>query len=310
VPFPLPTQGKGIAILYTRIFMKKTAFCILLFVTGLLQAHPATLAGKEKALMQTFGHLYEAVNDSARNITNDSLCIQLESVLHDPASFGYAFDSLPFLGKIYSTDKQLRIYSWNYISDAGDYRFCSFIQRKADGAVFPLIQNRASFPPADDKPIGAAEWYGALYYQAIPYPVGQSVLYLLLGWSHSSPSENFKVIDVLSVSENGLSFGYPLFKQQNRKADRVVLAYSARYSLSLQYEDDHKRFVFNHLHRMSTAESTLQPPAIPDESFSAYILKNGIFEYVDEVNKQAGKNDYLPPRTKIDNGLEGKEKDR
>jgi len=281
--------------------MRRILIIILLTCPFLPAAHADTPGKQEACLQKLYAKLYSAPSDLARLDLNDSVCLQLHATLSQATSFEYPFDSLPFLGKVYSTDRKLRFYSWNYISDQGDYSFFTIIQRQADNKLFFLAQNRPSYMPDEDKTMDANSWYGALYYNAIPYVQHDITYYLLLGWSHYSDAENFKTIEVLSLNDNHVSFGLPIFSKGDTLLTRVVLPYSSRHSLSLQYDNIRKLFYFNHLHSLQNSDTQL-----PDETFSAYVLTKDGLKYQDEITLQSDKHEEKLPRDKMQLDLDEK----
>ncbi|MTK53385.1 hypothetical protein [Paludibacter sp.] len=274
--------------------MRRLFLVMILGCTLCSSFSAARISQDEISLKGLFGRLYKAPSDSVRSILNDSICHQLNTTLHNDSSFQYAFDSLAYLGKIYSTDHQLRIYSWNYISDAGDYRFFSYFQF-ATKKLIQLVQKRPCYLPDEDKATTANNWYGALYYNAIPINHGNQIQYILLGWSHLSESENFKIIDVLSLKDSTIEFGAPIFNTESRY--RIAMPYSSSHSLALQYDAKRSLFIFNHLHEESNKNNK-----IPDESFSGYQLVNNKLIYKEEVTFD--HKEESPPRTKVEYGLE------
>lgn len=269
----------------------------MIFGCCLCTSFSATKISRDEILLKgLFGRLYKAPSDSVRSILNDSICHQFSTTLRNDSSFQYAFDSLAYLGKIYSTDHKLRIYSWNYISDAGDYRFFSYFQF-ATKQLIQLVQNRPCYLPDENRIITANNWYGALYYNAIPINRGNQTQYILLGWSHLSESENFKIIDVLSVKDSTIEFGTPIFTADSKNKLRVTLPYSSAHSLALQYDAKRSLFIFNHLHEEGNKSNR-----ISDESFSGYQLVSDKLIYKDDVTFD--HNEENQPRTKVEYGLE------
>jgi hypothetical protein len=262
---------------------------------ALCSSFSATKISQDEILLKgLFGRLYKASSDSARSTLNDSICHQLRATLSNDSSFQYTFDSLAYLGKIYSTDHKLRIYSWNYISEAGDYRFFTYFQF-ATKKLIQLIQNRPCYLPDENRIITSNNWYGALYYNAIPINNNNQIQYILLGWSCLSESENFKVIDVLSVQDSTIELGNPIFNTDSRL--RIAMPYSSSHSLALQYDAKRNLFIFNHLHKESNKSNK-----IPDESFSGYQLVNNKLVYQEEVTFD--HQEESQPRTKVEYGLE------
>jgi len=278
-----------------------SAVCLCLF----LRTHAQSLQNQEIQLRHLFSSLHTATNDSARVVANDSLITALHTTLNQPDSYNYPFDSLLFMGKIYSNDKLLRIYSWNFVSDEGDYCFSCFIQRKADNAVFPLMQQQASFLPDEQTILKPQNWYGALYYTAIPYISHNKTFYILLGWSHYSDAVNFKIIDVLGFDDKDeMLLGAHIFQKSNNLLSRVVIPYSALHSLALHYEEARRLIFYNHVSKLSESNSG-EELLTPDESFSGYTLtNNNLWEYLDEVPLQAKEGDIVIPKVETESNPE------
>ena len=253
---------------------------LLLSVSWGAHAQIASTNQSEILLHSLFNRLYTAKNDAHRQVINDSICKEFTQAFSQPASFNYAFDSLQYVGKVYSTDHELRIYSWNYITQSGNYHFECFIQRKQDDAVFRLKQPMSVYLPQKQGKISPDNWYGALYYSAIPYKYQKRTVYLLLGWSRYSESRNFKMIDVLSFENNKISLGEPIFHVNGSILSRITIPYTSRYSLTLQYDRKDKMIIFNHLHILSVNDEST---AIPDENFSAYLVTKTGLKFKEEL---------------------------
>lgn len=232
----------------------------------------------EILLHNLFNHLYSANNDARRQAINDSICKEFTLIFSQPASFDFPFDSLQYVGKVYSTDRALRIYSWNYIAQLGNYHFECFIQRKQDDAVFRLKQPMTVYLPQEKEKILPNNWYGALYYNAIPYKYQKKMVYLLLGWSRYSENRNFKMIDVLSFENHQILLGAPLFHKNESILSRVIIPYTSRYALTLQYDQKDKMIIFNHLSFDNNGST-----AIPDENFSAYLVTKTGLRFKEEL---------------------------
>jgi|GEM_PF-814023 hypothetical protein len=273
--------------------MHRFRICFLLLSVGwYAHAQVVSMNKSETKLHSLFNRLYSATNDLQRQAVNDSICNQFTQTFSQPASFDYPFDSLQYIGKIYSVDHALRIYSWNYIIQSGEYYFVCFIQRKQDDAVFRLTQSKSVYLPQNNGSILVNNWYGALYYNAIPYSYHKKTVYLLLGWSRYTESLNFKIIDVLSFEDHQIQLGEPLFQDSGIAMSRVIIPYSSRYALTLQYDAKNRMIFFNHLsHSSGNNKSIMETKAIPDENFSAYLITKTGLKYKDELPL---KDEQLP----------------
>jgi hypothetical protein len=277
--------------------MRKLILLLSIFVITEGSAGAENLRHSEFTLKGLFGRLYKAPNDSVRSAINDSLESQLSVILCNDSSFYYAFDSLPYLGKILSTDQKIRIYSWNYITDSGDYHFCCWLQLPGHDPI-RLEQKRSTFLPDEDKTIDNGHWYGALYYYAQPFYWHNETLYILLGWSRYSSTTNFKVLEMLSLKDSALTLGLPVIFAGEKTKYRVILPYSSGYSLSLLYEEKQKMFLFNHLHAGSG-----KTEKIPDETFSGYQIapKGLIYKEEATFNQHKSKQKHTKVELNLDN---------
>ncbi|MDR1678992.1 MAG: hypothetical protein LBR81_04360 [Prevotellaceae bacterium] len=213
----------------------------------------------EQELQALFNRLLkEDTNDSMRIAINEEIRTKLHASLRERGSFLYGFDSLSSLGKIYSNDYNLRIYTWACELEDLSYRFYGFIQDFDDEKIYPLMQNSAVYLPAPDRPIAFNRWYGALYYNAIKVQSGDFPVYILLGWSQPNPNTKMKVMDVLDFGNERLVLGSPIFKGIAKKGKdyRLLFTYCSELNMSLNYEEKQKRFVFDHLTPMTTDRGT------------------------------------------------------
>lgn len=257
------------------------------------QAQQTTMTQLENVLHHYFNQLYSTKKDQKLAAINDSICLTFQKALSNPESFDYPFDSLNYVGKIYSLDQNLRIYSWNYIQSSGDYVFSCFIQRKSDHAVYSLIQTKKVFLPGENTILGSKDWYGALYYSAIPFTFQKKTAYYLLGWSQLSPNVNFKVIEILSFHNGTITLGAPIIQKDTHLLSRVVISYDAHYSLSLTYDQKTKMIIFNHLNSVN------HELAIPDENFSGFQLTKTGLKLKDEMALKDRALPHARPRVTI-----------
>ncbi len=226
----------------------------------------SALLGKEKELMVLFSKIVEkdtadntiiTVNDSARLAINAEIRRKLNEALKLQGSYFYRFDSLPNLGKIYSDDYNIRVYTWACEMQDSTYRFFGFIQDFDSETVYPLIQNKRTFLPPDNAQIKLNRWYGALYYKAINVGSKKNPKYVLLGWTQPNKQVKAKIMEVLDINDNGKArLGEQIFKGYSGKAYRNVFSYCADLSFTLNYDAKGKRFIFDRLVQLTEEKGT------------------------------------------------------
>jgi hypothetical protein len=194
---------------------------------------------------------------------------KLGEMLRDKNSFFYPFDSLQYLGKIYSDDNKVRIYSWNCELTGFRQQFYGFVQ--TEKTCVPLRSSQTYIPdPQKDIPLN--NWYGALYYKAVRIEKGNQAKYILLGWSRLNERHSFKVIDVLAFDDKKASLGAPIFELDNGKNARMVFDYCSNVRMTINYDEKKKKIVFDHL-SPTGMELDEDRCNAPDMSYDALVRK-------------------------------------
>jgi len=248
--------------------------------------------GITKSLYESEKELYALFNALKRSrVKETSLSIhaQIQSVLYnalqDPESFHYPFDSLFFLGKIYSDDNLLRIYTWNVPLPDGTYTYGCIVQQKK-GNVLTVFRIRGNaYRPPLDRHVAIDNWYGALYYRAIPVTYRRNTYYTLLGWAGNDDMTNFKMIDVLTFNDRGRArLGLPVFNKNRRAFHRILFEYGDRYFMSLEYNPRKRMIIFDHLAPHLPKFTGIYTHYGPDFSFDAFKLRKRDWIFVEDVD--------------------------
>ena len=214
----------------------------------------------------------------------------LQAALQADGSFEYPFDSLAFLGKVYSDDHLLRIYSWNVPFYDGTFHYGCIIQQKQDNALTVLKIREGAYAPPPDKYLAADNWYGALYFRAIPVAYRKKHYYTLLGWAGNDDLTNLKMIDVLTFDSKGVAqFGSAVFKVKNKTHHRIVFEYGDQYTMSLDYDMRKRQIVFDHLAPSAPKYEGLYTHYGPDFSYDAFRLKKSQWILEEDVD---ARNEY------------------
>lgn len=264
----------------------------------------------EDTLLRLEKDLYASKNDKVKMEANARLKAAFELILKKENSFNYPFDSLKEIGRIYSPDKSFRIINWDVPKDDGTYDYFGFIQtydtkRKANH-LYPLTDKSADIKNPDNTVGDAAKWFGMLYYKIIPIKVKRKKYYTLLGADGNDRLTRKKIVDVLYFIPDGSPrFGADLFKLEKRSPKRVIFEFSAQATMSLNYNEDTKQIVFDHLApSQSKFEGQFQYYG-PDFSFDGLELIKGKWVYITDVDARNGKsnkdNKYNDPKDKSKN---------
>lgn len=250
--------------------MRRIALLLLtLLVTG-------TAFGQDSLMVNQLKALFAEKNDRLKDSIADAVVPRFAEFLKTKSPASFSFKDIANLGVIESPDGAFRIYCYNIIYRDGTSRHFGYVQRAKEGGfeVTILTDRRSDIKNPNFERLNPDRWYGALYYQIIPFKSNGTTYYVLLGNSYNNLFTTRKVADILQFRTSGIQLGAPLFFDGKRKAFRVIFEYSARVSMTLKYFPDIKYIVFDHLVSMEQNSSDLQFFG-PDGSQDGFILDDG-----------------------------------
>ena len=228
-----------------------------------------------------FMRIQTANSDSLRYAMNDTISELLIREIRLPESFIRSFRVAKYIGKVTSPDAKICIYSWNILLNNGFLFNC--IVQTSEGEIYKFKQTEYPYLPDSRRSIKTNQWYGALYYDIIPYKYDGDIIYLLLGWSRYRNDTQFKVIDVLTLNEHGAELGAPIFYDKKDRYHRIILESDRQANISLIYEPNKKRIVFDHLSPMRIEGNSIVSYG-PDMSVDSYVRKRKGWELKEDVN--------------------------
>jgi hypothetical protein len=240
-------------------------------------------------------------NDLERKNANYTFIKTLVSALKIPNSFLYPFDSVKSVNIINSPDNRFRIISWPIINEDGSYRFYGTIQINTGGnlQMYPLNDYSPILKNPEDSVTDNRKWYGAEYYRIIPV-YSPKLYYVLLGWKGNTVKSTKKVIEVLSFKDEKPVLGLPIFDGNGKTRKRVIFEYTRQASMLLRYVPDQNLIVFDHLSPPDPKLKKQHDTYGPDLSYDGYRLKNGKWEYVENLDMRNVPNnhddEYLDPK--------------
>jgi hypothetical protein len=205
-------------------------------------------------------------------------------------SFRYPFDRLKSISILAPPDSSFRIFTWQLFVNDSTYRYYGAIQmNQRDLKLFPLVDRSFEL---EDRPEYAQfapdRWFGALYYNLRPFETKEGRKYLLFGYNAFSFFEKRKFLDVLSFDAAGKPvFGAPVFDRPaaSRGAlpeQRLLLEYSAEASVKLNWDEQYKMILFDHLIPMPSPFGR-GVTNVPDGSYEGFRLEKGRWVYVEKV---------------------------
>jgi len=176
--------------------------------------------------------------------------------LQQKGSFNYPFTNLEAVSILYPADSTFRIFTWQLYVDKNDYRYGGIIQvNNPTNQLFPLSDQSAEIETYDLEfdVLGAADWYGAIYFNLQDYDTPTGKKYLLFGFDGFQFFNKRKVVEAFYFDEAGQPvFGAPSFAKTTEgyeaaTKNRLYLEYSAEVAARLNYDPNLEMIILDNL---------------------------------------------------------------
>ena len=215
---------------------------------------------------------------------------QFVTMLHTPGSYEHNFQSLKWISQLTSDDNKFRIFSWIVADDDVVSKTYGYIQF-ADGKVIALNDTGEMTSDLEYEQTSSDDWFGALYYHIMPFVNDGQTDYILFGYRQFAKFDKVKVLDVLSIEGDQVTFGKELFVkkvegERDEVRTRLLLTYSADANVTLNYNANMEMIVYDNLiPRMGRIEGQ-GPTQLPDGSFVGYKQEGDQWSYVEKIFHQ------------------------
>lgn len=190
--------------------------------------------------------IVDSESDSSKFIANINLIKKLETISRKKKFHKYEFKNYNPLTILNSDDKKLKIFNWFIPKNNGRYDYYAYIKKcnkRGKKCNYFLLESIKKNEIINDK-ISYDNWYGCYFYELITIFVDKKEYYTLLGWDGNGSSTTKKIIEVLHFDNNYPFFGAKIF---NNNLHKIVLEYSNKYSISLNYDEKLDCIVYDHL---------------------------------------------------------------
>lgn len=272
----------------------KTLTVILLLLPSFIFAEKIEvdtfLVSQEALIGQMIKDLRSAPDDGEKESINIDLQAALEDLLEYPGVVEYPFESWNTISTITSPDGAFRIFNWNVEdNDMNHSHFC-YVVKPTYGSkpnkVYKFKEDKITLPPRPDMMLTPDRWYGALYYKILPVQRGNKTYYTVLGYSGKDRSTNMKILEVFYFKGRSLRLGHPMFQESagsKTLLKRVFFEYSEKAVVSVNINEKLGGIVFDHLVPEQKNLEGLYSFYIPDMTYDAYRLDDGIWRYNEDV---------------------------
>lgn len=271
--------------------------CLLGF-SGFAQQNNNDLVQSEKELSLLLNNIVASQSVSKSDSLNDIFTKEFKKALSIDGALKYPFDSLKQVGKLFSPDSNLRIFTWNIPQAGGLQCYYGFVLvRTQTGVVLHQLTDSRLDKSIDvhHAQLSDDKWLGALYYNLIS--VEGEGYYILFGYDYNNLFSSKKIIEVLSVKPDGnISFGLPVFSVDNKYVlSRIVFEFNVQSRFTLQYLGDDKMIIFDHLSPIKSEFAGDPQFYGPDGSFDGFKFEKGKWTYVRDLDLRNPQRDKPKP---------------
>ena len=260
------------------------------------------LVRKENDLAILLDKLRKSKGDAELEFNNLNFDAELKEVLKAPGILDYPFEKLNTMSTIISPDGVFRVFNWNIEKEnQTHFHFC-YVVKKGRGNKNQIIkfkEDKFTLGPRPDGMLTPNRWYGGLYYKIVPIQVGRKTMYTMFAYNGGTRSSNKKILDVFWFKGRSLRMGYPIFQDERNEEElhrRVFIEYSEKASVSVRYEANINKIVFDYLRPEAGNLKGMYEYYIPDMSYDAYFWENNFWNYQADIivgnDKQKSRRKY------------------
>ncbi len=236
-----------------------------------------------------------AIKDKASNEISSILA----EYLKEPGSSVEDFE-LKNLGSVTSQDGKLTIFTWNYQHNTFRYKYGGVVTYKSSPNATPKVFELKH--SADQVPLNLVDqnqWYGCLYYRIIETEYKGQKVYTVFGWDGYNSMVSRKMIDVITVRNDKVILGKPLFYMDKGRMNRMLFQYNARSVMMLDYEEQIQRIIFDHLSPSRPEDKGDYRTYGPDSTYDGLQFKKGKWYLEKDIDLRMGKDESRRKPKKI-----------
>lgn len=204
--------------------------------------------------------------------------------LREKSSFFNTYDSLKVGSIIYPQDSSFRLISWQAQLPSGKCLYNAALQTKDTLFIFQLKETVNKLPEFANMKLNPALFYSCLFYNIKEFKRNRKSYYLVFGFQQPDLITKRKYMDVLWFDNGKPVFGEPVFckgKKDEICVSRVMLEYVADAKVKLNYDEEYKKVIFDHLIKIVSPSWKNEMVNGPDGSYEAYEYKNGHWKYIE-----------------------------
>ena len=242
-----------------------------------------------------------------REKSNIGFISELKEVMKYKKSYDYPFNDLKTISRLNPEDNSFRLFNWILPKGNGTSKYFAFIilpnSDNGYNQIIELKHTETDLFNFETTIYNNENWYGSLYYKIISPKKKNNQHYTLLAWNGNNPESIIKIIDVLEIKNQKATLGKDIFIKGEDTTKRIVVEYNRNTSASVNFDEDKKRIVLDHLVPLKENQEGFNQFYVPDGSYDCFLYKNGEWIFKEDVDVRTNKSLPEIDKDKNDRGL-------
>jgi len=248
-----------------------------------------------------FSQLKPDLSDTEKEKLSRTIWVRLKKLLEDKALFHNDFSDYEQLSTITSSDKKVKICTWNIEYNSGEQFFFGgmALDISPEPRVYEFTDERKSIKNPLQTVLSPDKWYGCIYYDILTNKFKGDTYYTLIGFNGNDAFTQIKLIDILTFSESRNpqpKFGASIFSNEFKNHRRLIFEYGKNTTMMLRYDPDVNMIVMDNLSPSSPFYQNDYRFYGPDSSHNGLRFDKGKWIYEDEIDL---RNKHQPSNTII-----------
>ncbi|MCF8379517.1 MAG: hypothetical protein K9H49_08075 [Bacteroidales bacterium] len=246
----------------------------------------------ERKLKVLFDSIYKLPDTSERELLNNEVLTLFKEGLMQPEAIYFKWNKLNMIGKVYSEDEKLMIYTWHLQQKNGKYKYYGFIQYKPGKSkkgqhniiVHTLTDRSDEMKNPALLELTEENWFGSLYFGIKTFENRRNSLYALFGYDFHDNYSQKKLIEILEFDKNGNAIFSGKFDMDFQEFKRIIFEYSDNIAMTLRYDERLDRIIYDHLAPFEPIFTGSYRFYGPDGSYDGLKFNKSVFHLEKDVD--------------------------
>lgn len=233
-----------------------------------------------------FQKLQQQNTDFDKDSINTILSQRLLNLWNNETLFEHSFSQLKNLKTIFSKDQNIKICTYNIQKSNFTHVFYGAIISRVDDVfkVYLLNDVSSEIRSPDRASLTNKKWYGAMYLDIVQTSDRNRNYYTLIGYKGNDEFCKTRVLDVLTIQNNRIRFGWPLFKSDRITRHRMIYKYAAGATMMMRFDERSKMIVFDNLEPAQPFYKGVYRYYGPDFTYNGFSFEKGYWIFEQDID--------------------------